>query len=154
MQTYQYKVKGLDQFKELVSQLFEQLHKKAKVILLSGEMGAGKTEFVRKWLQKSGVEGRVKSPSYSIVESYENTKFGTIHHMDLYRIAHPYELIEIGIEDYLQDQLLVEWPEKGWPNEIKYDVWIEIKHKKENERVLRIKINSSSDKEEEGIKQK
>ena len=146
MQRYEFKVKGLDQFKELVSQLYEQLHKEARVILLSGEMGAGKTEFVRKWLQKAGVKGRIKSPSYSIIESYENTKIGTIHHMDLYRIAHPYELIEIGIEDYLQEQLLVEWPEKGWPDEISYDAWIEIKHQKENDRILTMKINKDTDK--------
>lgn len=145
MQTHQFKVKGLNQFKELIAQLHKRLHKQVRVVLLSGEMGAGKTEFARKWLQESGVKGRIKSPSYSIVESYQNTRIGTIHHMDLYRIADPYELIEIGIEEYLQDQLLVEWPERGWPKEINYDVWVEIEHQNENSRTLAVKTNKNID---------
>ena len=119
--------------------LYEQLHKNVAVILLSGQMGAGKTEFARVWLKMAGVKGRIKSPSFSVVESYENTKDGTIHHIDLYRITHPYELIEIGIDEYCSDIILAEWPEKGWPEEMKYDLWVKIEYANSKKRKIKIK---------------
>lgn len=125
---YEVEVKDLAMFEQIVLLLYEQTHDDAKIILLSGEMGAGKTEFARIWLRQSGVKDRIKSPSFSIIETYEGTDSGTIHHMDLYRMSSPYELYEIGVEDYITDSCLVEWPERGWPDEIPYDIFIRIRH--------------------------
>ncbi|MEX0914619.1 MAG: tRNA (adenosine(37)-N6)-threonylcarbamoyltransferase complex ATPase subunit type 1 TsaE, partial [Wenzhouxiangellaceae bacterium] len=59
-------------------------------------------------------EGRVKSPSYGLVESYDVAGL-EIHHLDLYRLGEPEELDFIGIEDLLSERsvLLIEWPERG-----------------------------------------
>lgn len=85
-----------------------------QVITLSGDLGAGKTTLVRGMLRGLGFEGRVKSPSYGLVESYEVAGL-EIHHLDLYRLGEPEELDFIGLEDLVgpDSVLLIEWPERG-----------------------------------------
>lgn len=80
-------------------------------IYLSGELGAGKTTFSKYFLRALGVIETIKSPTYTIIESYVAREF-SIDHIDLYRIEE-YELHDLGfLED--DDKLwLIEWPEKG-----------------------------------------
>ena len=84
------------------------------VILLSGELGAGKTTFARALLGALGVASRVKSPTYSLIESYSAGGIA-IHHLDFYRIADPGELEWLGLADLVAQPhlLLVEWPERA-----------------------------------------
>ena len=83
------------------------------VIYLIGELGVGKTALAQGFIQYFGFE-RVKSPTYSLVESYQNEVIN-IHHMDCYRLSDPEELEYIGIREYLLSghMLLIEWPELG-----------------------------------------
>lgn len=87
---------------------------KGGVIFFRGELGAGKTTFARAFLQAFGVKERVKSPTYSLIESYQAGIFH-VHHLDLYRIADPGELEWLGLADLViaQTLLLIEWPERG-----------------------------------------
>ena len=94
------------------------------VIYLIGELGVGKTALAQGFIQYFGFE-RVKSPTYSLVESYQNEVIN-IHHMDFYRLNDPEELEYIGIRDYLSPGHLhlIEWPELGKGVVAKADVSI------------------------------
>lgn len=83
------------------------------VIYLEGDLGAGKTTLARGFIQTFGFE-RVKSPTYSLVESYQNDTVN-IHHFDCYRLSDPEELEYIGIREYTKGNhiQLIEWAKLG-----------------------------------------
>lgn len=99
------------------------------IVHLVGDLGAGKTTFARALLQALGVGDRVKSPTYSLIESYTAGQLD-IHHLDLYRIADPGELEWLGLEDLWKagSLVLVEWPERGRGALPEPDVTIELAH--------------------------
>ena len=84
------------------------------VIWLEGDLGAGKTTFARGLIHALGYKGRVKSPTYGLLEHYQLESLQVLH-LDLYRISDPGELEFLGVEDLLDEQtiLLIEWPDKG-----------------------------------------
>ena len=90
------------------------------VVLLSGDLGAGKTTLARAMLMARGLAGEAPSPTFAIVQPYAPPETDLpVAHVDLYRIEDTDELIELGLDDYLYDgALLIEWPERlggeGW----------------------------------------
>jgi tRNA threonylcarbamoyladenosine biosynthesis protein TsaE len=85
------------------------------LIELHGPLGAGKTTFVRLLLRALGIEGRIKSPSYAVMESYELPAGGTASHFDFYRFGDPREWEDAGFRDVFAAPglKLCEWPEKA-----------------------------------------
>jgi tRNA threonylcarbamoyladenosine biosynthesis protein TsaE len=85
------------------------------LIELHGPLGAGKTTFVRLLLRALGVEGRIKSPSYAVMEPYELPAGGVASHFDFYRFGDPREWEDAGFRDVFAAPglKLCEWPEKA-----------------------------------------
>jgi len=82
------------------------------IVLLQGELGAGKSTFARALLKRLGHRGPVPSPTYTLVEPYE-IGGRVIYHLDLYRINDPDELQYLGWSDWADGMILVEWPERA-----------------------------------------
>ena len=83
-------------------------------IHLQGDLGAGKTSLVRELLKKCGVLGRIKSPSYALLESYAVSNL-YFYHLDFYRFSDPAEWLDAGFRDLLKNRalVLIEWPERA-----------------------------------------
>lgn len=106
----QFKIKQLEDWQHVVEEIIPQL--KHHILLLKGNLGAGKTTFTQFLLEKLGSEDEVSSPTYSIVNEYQTPK-GKVYHFDLYRLKNIDEVYDIGIEEYLDNAFLciIEWPE-------------------------------------------
>ncbi|NLY27237.1 MAG: tRNA (adenosine(37)-N6)-threonylcarbamoyltransferase complex ATPase subunit type 1 TsaE [Alcaligenaceae bacterium] len=83
-------------------------------IHLRGDLGAGKTSFARALLRAAGVKGRIKSPSYALLESYNLSKLD-LYHFDFYRFSESREWVDAGFRDILYSDgvVLIEWPERA-----------------------------------------
>ena len=82
------------------------------VITLSGPLGVGKTALARGFLAALGHQGEVPSPSFAIVQPYDDVD-PPVWHVDLYRIEDPSEIDELGLDSAADAVLLVEWPERA-----------------------------------------
>jgi len=99
------------------------------VIHLVGPLGAGKTTFARALLQALGIGARVKSPTYSLIESYAVGDLAA-HHLDLYRIAAADEVEWLGLRDLAAGKQLwlIEWPERALATIPGADLTVELAH--------------------------
>jgi tRNA threonylcarbamoyladenosine biosynthesis protein TsaE len=102
---------------ELLNQTARQLVAdigKQTIWCFEGEMGAGKTTFIKEICKVLGVEEEITSPTFSLVNEYKTTSGKTIYHFDFYRIRSIEEVYDIGYEDYFYSNniCLIEWPSK------------------------------------------
>lgn len=121
--------------------------KQNNVIVLTGELGSGKTKFVEGFLEFFGLENEISSPTFTIVNEYKNDDIN-IYHFDVYRLEDSSEFYEIGGDEYFSSGIcLIEW------GEIIEDVlpkdYIHIIFEKdvndENKRILNIQANGNYD---------
>ena len=117
------------------------------VICLDGDLGAGKTLFVQNLAAGLGVQGEVTSPTFNLMNLYEDGRLPLVH-FDLYRLEQEYELDEIGFYDYAENPeglVLIEWAEK-FPKCLPEDhIALQIQRTDvENERVLVFSLAGSA----------
>jgi tRNA threonylcarbamoyladenosine biosynthesis protein TsaE len=115
-------------------------------IELQGDLGAGKTTLVRHLLRALGVQGRIKSPTYALVEMHHAAPTTlwphgfAIQHFDLYRLGDPRELEEAGLRELLSEPglKLVEWPDKAGPHRPGADLRISLQPQADERRVVTV----------------
>ncbi len=140
-----YSVQDLDGLRPIALELLEQL-KSASIVVLVGEMGAGKTTFTQSVLRAMGIEDLEGSPTYSLINEYESPYFGKVYHMDLYRLNSLEEALDIGIEELLYQNVIcfIEWPEKI--SELLPDntIWVYLRANEDLSRIITIKDENKS----------
>ncbi|ROI14330.1 tRNA (adenosine(37)-N6)-threonylcarbamoyltransferase complex ATPase subunit type 1 TsaE [Epilithonimonas hominis] len=106
----QFTIHQLEEWKDIVNQIIPNLQH--NILLLKGNLGAGKTTFSQFLLKELGSSDEISSPTYSIVNEYDTPK-GKVFHFDLYRLKSVEEAYDFGIEEYLDNGYLsiIEWPE-------------------------------------------
>lgn len=110
MQTFT--ITTLDELSAVAKKIAADIAKRPRaVILLEGDLGAGKTTLTQMLGKELGLEG-LQSPTYSLLRSYDLAAGGTLHHLDLYRVEAREELDVAGITELLQGDgiFVIEWP--------------------------------------------
>ena len=105
-----FSISKLSEWNDVVQQIIPNI--KHPILLLKGNLGAGKTTFSQFLLKELGSQDEISSPTYSIVNEYDTPK-GKVLHFDLYRLRSAEEAYDFGIEEYLDNCYLsvIEWPE-------------------------------------------
>ncbi len=112
----------------------------ATVFAFRGEMGAGKTTFIKAICEALGVEDVINSPSFSIVNEYRSSSGELIYHFDCYRLKRVDEALDFGFEDYMESGSLcfIEWPDivaDLLPSDV---VWVDIKVNEDGSRTVKL----------------
>ena len=130
----------INQLKEVSVNVKKNIN--TNIVLISGEMGVGKTTLIKEIFLSLNVIDNVSSPTFSIVNEY-NANGSTVFHFDFYRIENEYEALDIGVEDYMSQNnwCFLEWAEKI-PNLIPNNVnYINFKESEDDTRTIEIDIN-------------
>lgn len=112
------------------------------VIALSGPLGVGKTAFARGFISALGHQGDVPSPSFAIVQPYDELD-PPVWHVDLYRIESPSEIDELGLDETAGAVLLVEWPERAGPGAWPDALALSLEFAQDGARILTAKVPPS-----------
>lgn len=105
-------ISELEQLPEAAKELLNYARNQ-KVFLFYGDMGAGKTTFIKALCRELGITDLVSSPTFSIVNEY-SSEAGPVYHFDFYRLKNETEALDLGYEDYIYSgsYCFIEWPEK------------------------------------------
>lgn len=107
----EFQINNLEQIPAVAKEILANLEH--KLICFEGEMGAGKTTFIKEFVKLLGTDDDISSPTFSIVNEYDTTQ-GKVFHFDFYRLNDEEEALDFGIEDYFYSDAfcLMEWPSK------------------------------------------
>ena len=108
---YAKKVQVLNEIAKAIVEVFEN----EKKIVFFGEMGVGKTTLIKSICKVLNVQDVVTSPTFSVVNEYQNKDENSLYHFDFYRIKNQEELFDLGLEEYIysDNYCFIEWPEKA-----------------------------------------
>ncbi len=143
------KILNFNEIDELAYKLIEVLGDK-EIIALIGDLGTGKTTFVKKLAEKLNIKETVKSPTFTYVIEY-HSGIMPLYHFDVYRISDPEEVYEIGFEDYLTKEglIVIEWADIIIDELPKEFLCIRLDHNNENSRSIDIEYIGNKEKNKE-----
>lgn len=112
MKEYTIKIKGLEDYPQAAREFIGQMQG-ARIFAFYGKMGSGKTTLIKSICEELGVEDSINSPTFAIVNEYEDREHRTIFHFDFYRIKSLEEVYNMGYEEYVYSDAIcfMEWPE-------------------------------------------
>lgn len=112
---FQFTVDAEHHLAPVVDCLLQLIDDGYRLVLFSGDLGAGKTTLVKHLGVALGIGDPISSPTFSLIQEYRSDRIGIVYHMDLYRIGKPDDLVQIGLEEYLDsgNLCLIEWPAVG-----------------------------------------
>tara|TARA_B110000116_G_scaffold104629_1_gene91161 strand:+ start:1749 stop:2171 length:423 start_codon:yes stop_codon:yes gene_type:complete len=132
---YAKKVQELDEVAKAIVEVFES----EKKIVFFGEMGVGKTTLIKSICKALNVQDVVTSPTFSVVNEYQNKDGDSLYHFDFYRIKNQEELFDLGLEEYIysDNYCFIEWPEKA--EKLLSDNFVQVQMKKNKEcRIIKV----------------
>ena len=131
-------IKRVEDIRESAREFLEAFETPS-IVAFIGEMGAGKTTFIKAVCAELGVIDIVNSPTFAIVNDYEGQNGNRIYHFDLYRIEKEEEILDIGFEDYIYsgNWCFIEWPEIAESYFPEHTVKVKIEALETGERILR-----------------
>ncbi|MFI5265349.1 MAG: tRNA (adenosine(37)-N6)-threonylcarbamoyltransferase complex ATPase subunit type 1 TsaE [Candidatus Levyibacteriota bacterium] len=127
-----------DKDTQVIGEEFAKELKPGDIVLLYGDLGFGKTTFVKGVAKGLGVTSRIISPTFVVIRSHK-THSGELSHIDLYRLENKEQLKEIGLDELMQDKFsikLIEWPERMNMGGKRWEV--KFKMNKDNTRTINI----------------
>ena len=143
--------KSEEETRKLSSKVISELDKLtflgAKIVLLEGELGAGKTVFSKGFAKELKIKAKIKSPTFVLMKKYKipakksELKNRYLYHLDCYRLRDWHDLVPLGFKDILKDKnaiVLIEWPERINPALPKKYVRVHIDHLDNNKRKIKI----------------
>lgn len=138
----QFRVEKEAELEQVASELVAMLSS-YEVVCFQGEMGAGKTTFIKVICEQLGVQDAMSSPTFSIVNEYRDQEDHPIYHFDFYRVEKLQEALDIGAEEYFYsgDLCLIEWPDMIKELIPENHLEISIKLVDENAREITIRSN-------------
>ena len=127
---YANKLEELDEIAKALLVIFGN----QKKVVFFGEMGVGKTTLIKSICKVLNVQDIVSSPTFSVVNEYQNKDGNSLYHFDFYRIKNQEELFDLGLEEYIysDNYCFIEWPEKA--EGLLSDNFIQVQIDKNNEK--------------------
>ena len=133
------RINSLEEYPKAAREFIEQMNGR-RIFAFYGKMGSGKTTFIKSLCEEMGVTDTINSPTFAIVNEYEDREQNTIFHFDFYRIKSIAEVYNMGYEEYIYSgaYCFMEWPELVEELLPEETVRVEIEEAEDKRRVIRI----------------
>lgn len=129
---------------EIAKKITKKKNKKSLIVALEGELGAGKTTFIKGFSKTLGIKEKILSPTFVLIHKHKitNGDFRNLYHIDCYRLKFEKDLLKLGIKEIFaspQNIVLIEWADRVKKLIPQTAIWIHFDHMEKNKRRIQIK---------------
>ena len=142
MSVQTFTINGLEEYPQ-AAKWFTQFLQQGRIFAFFGKMGSGKTTFIKSLCEELGVTDAINSPTFAIVNEYEDRDGNTIYHFDFYRIKSLAEVYNMGYEEYFYSDAycFLEWPELVEELLPEEHIRVDIEEGADGKRTMKVTIN-------------